>query len=487
MLLEKIIERRNNNPEKIVLLQNEKQINSKDFISDIINTASYLEKIGIKAGDFIAILSSNTLEFIINIFALWVLNAVPVLLNPKLTKDEIKESIKFAGCKFLIGRSEDRKICIENIRFISSFTQNYYEEKAYNFTTNLNDTAVIIFTSGSAGKAKGVVLTFHNLVQSALTGNRILNQNENDRWIASLPFYHVGGFSIIIRAFLFGTSLIIPPSLKNDDLIFSFDNYKPTLASLVSTQLLRILNSDFSPPDSLKYVLLGGGFTDTEIISSALSRGWKIIKVYGSTETSSFVTAVDCSSSFKIFSAGKALYPNEVFIINENGDKLAAKNLGEIVVKSPAVMKEYLFNTEETEKILKKGLYFSGDIGYLDDDGYLYVETRRNDLIISGGENINPQEVESVILKYPGIEEACVVGIEDKEWGHAVAAALIFKKNAIINIDNLRVFLKEKLPGFKIPKMYYTFDEFPKTSLGKIQKEKVKENIINIIKKNYEI
>ena len=188
-------------------------------------------------------------------------------------------------------------------------------------------------------------LTFNNLYYSASNGNQILNQTEHDRWLASLPVYHIGGFSIFIRAFLFSSCVIIPKSLQTEDIIYSMQNYNPTLASFVSTQLKRLIDLKIRPNEELKNVLLGGGFINDDLINDAIKLGWKVSKVYGSTETSSFVTALSFDEILNgNKSSGKPLKNNFIKIIDERGNDLQPNASGEILIKSQSVMKGYLNN-----------------------------------------------------------------------------------------------------------------------------------------------
>lgn len=459
------------------IISNGAKISYHEFEKKVKNTSSYLKNKGIDEGDNVAIISENHPDFILLVFALWKIKAVPVPINVKLLSKEIEEQIKFADCRFVLV-NKNISVSLNHISIkdrIISFPFNAEpSENTPGKKFNENDTALILFTSGSSGRSKAVMLSFTNLINSNSIGNQILKQNKNDRWLASLPFYHIGGFSIIIRTFLTGSSVIIPDSLRNEDLIKAIKKYTPTLASFVSTQLQRLLEKNIEPNKELKNVLIGGGFTSDKLSIEAIKKGWKITKVYGSTEVSSFVSAISVKEILKKpSSCGKALTPNEILVINEKKENVPANTRGEIIVKSPSVTKGYYKNPKETGRKLINHFYYTGDIGYLDNEGYLFVEARREDLIISGGENIIPKEVESAILIHPSIEDVFVFGLDDYEWGQEAAAAVVLKKNEEINSDELKKFLKNKLAGYKIPRKIFFIDEIPKTFLGKVQKEKL--------------
>jgi o-succinylbenzoate---CoA ligase len=456
----------------------------KQLDGKILSTIQSLLKIGIKRRDKVAILSENSTEYVITILSLWKIGAVPVPLNIRLLQNELEELVLFAGCTFLLANDTISIPGVNVHKFPFEKTTNAINELNINAASGtpdkfkMSNTAVIIFTSGSTGRPKGVVLTFNNLLQSAFNGNKLFNHQKEERWLASLPFYHVGGFSIISRNFFYGTTLIIPESIKTEDIIYVIENLKPTLTSLVTTQLQRLMDAGCKPNPELRHILLGGGFIEPALVNEALEKRWNVTKSYGTSETASFVTMLT-SEEFrnKPLSAGKAIPPNEIFIVDGNYNLLPNNKIGEIAIKAQSVAKAYLNNEEESKRKFSGNIFYSGDYGCLDEDGYLFIEARREDLIISGGENIIPFEVESEIKKYPGVKEVCVFGIEDKEWGHIIAAAIEDENNIII--DDLREFLKNKLPSFKLPRKIFILDELPKTELGKIQKGKIRERFNN--------
>jgi acyl-CoA synthetase (AMP-forming)/AMP-acid ligase II len=257
-------------------------------------------------------------------------------------------------------------------------------------------------------------------------------------------------------------------------LIKALSKWQPTFISLVTTQLKKIVDDEVSPNPELKNCLVGGGFSDIEIIRKAYDLGWPVNIVYGSTETASFVTALlKDEIIFKPNSVGRAVPTNKIFITDNKGNELKPFEIGEIVVQSNALMSGYL-DQYETERVIKDGNYHTGDIGYLDEDEYLFVEGRKNFLISSGGENVNPVEVEKVLLQHPQIKEAAVFPLKDKEWGEIITAAIVLKnKSDNLSYDDLKIFLQQRISGYKVPKKIFFEDQLPKTELGKIEKEKL--------------
>lgn len=442
----------------------------------VLSNASYFITKNISVGDRVGIIGLNDVDFVINILALWQISAVPVPLNTKLTGKEIEKQILLANCSSILTQKEFYEKVKNTSKKIIDYPINAYD---YNFFTvkdklELNDAAVIIFTSGSTNKSKGIILSFNSLYNSALGSNQLLRYTHSDRWLASLPFYHVGGFSTITRALLFGIPIIIPDSLSTEDLIQALNKWQPTFISLVAAQLKKIVDDEISPNPELKNCLIGGGFSDIEIIRRAYDLGWPVNIVYGSTETASFITALlKDEIIIKPNSVGRAVPTNRIQITDVEGNELKPFEVGEIVVQSNAIMSGYL-NKIETEEVIKDGNYYTRDIGYLDEDEYLFVEGRKNFLISTGGENVNPVEVEKVLLEHPFISEAAVFPLKDKEWGEIIAAAIVLKnKSDNLSYDDLKIFLQKNIPSFKIPKEIFFEDQLPKTELGKIEKEKL--------------
>lgn len=440
----------------------------------VLETACSMMESEIKMGDYVPIISDNNEDFVVIVLALWLIDAIPIPINTRLHTFEIEDLMAISGSKkILVHKNLENKF-----RFSQKLIFPFPKSQKNNFSIkSLNDenkTAVVIFTSGSTGIPKGVMLSFHNIIRSIEIGNKILNQSSGDRWLASLPFYHIGGFSIITRTLLAGASMVIPDSSDIKDFIKSIKKFKPTLASFVGAQLKKLLDEKIIPYNEIKNILIGGGFVDDALTDTAINQGWKISKVYGSSEVSSFVAAITSDELIgKIKSSGKAIPPHEVLIVNENREILPPNSVGEIAVKSDSVFQGYLNNEVETKNKLAEGIYYTGDIGSFDDDGYLFVHARRNDLIVTGGENVNPLEVEKYILQGESIKDCCVIGIEDKTWGQIVAAAIV-STDRTISEESIKNFLRDKLAGFKIPKKILFVDYLPRTPLGKVEKEKIK-------------
>jgi O-succinylbenzoic acid--CoA ligase len=244
---------------------------------------------------------------------------------------------------------------------------------------------------------------------------------------------------------------------------------------LVSTTLQKFLAEKVYPDKNLKYIFLGGGPSEDQLTLDAIEQGWPIVKVYGSTETCSMVTALLLNEvKQKPDSVGKALGTNKIKIKimskNDSDDFCGSGEVGEIVVSAQALFIKYYNDQLATDSVLKNGWYHAGDYGWIDQDGYLYVSSRRVDLIITGGENVSAIEVESAIRTNSFIDDVFVFAMNDETWGQIVCAAIVSKK---LSETEIRNFLKEKIAGYKIPKRFFFVENIPKNEMGKVKRSEL--------------
>lgn len=465
----------------IAIIDDNQQFTFSELTRLVIGTAKYLLNFGIKPQEYIPILSENSLQYVITIFALWKINAIPVPINTRLRNEEIISILDSAGCSRII-KSPEFEESISTFPSIEMKIESNSEVLEYQISANLNETAVIIHTSGTSGKPKGVETTNNNLFQSYLSETKEFHYSSDDYFLASLPFYHIGGIAIINRTLLSGGTLVIPKSLKQNDIVDSMQNNNPTIISFVPTLLSRLIDSGISPNKNLRHLFLGGGASSNNLIDSALKNKWPVVKVFGSSETTAMVTACYGEELKKNpSSAGKPLDDVELKILDESKRDLDADMIGEIAVKSQSIAKGYLNSEENWNDKIHDDYYLTGDYGFLDKDNKLFVVSRRTDLIISGGENINPREVESMINENNEISESFVFPIKDEEWGEISVALVLLENNSTLEKEEIVKYLKPKLASFKIPKKILIVNEIPRTELGKVNMEEVKRIFENKI------
>jgi O-succinylbenzoic acid--CoA ligase len=284
---------------------------------------------------------------------------------------------------------------------------------------DLDDPACIMFTSGTTGRSKGVVLTNGNLWWSAIGSALNLGHSSDDRWLACLPLFHVGGLAIVLRSAIYGIAAVVHEKFDPVAINQAIDADGVTIVSVVSTMLQRMLDERNSVPypPSLRCILLGGGPAPRPLLERCAAINAPTVQTYGLTETASQIATLPPEDALrKLGSAGKPL-PGAELRIEAEGRDMGPHDAGEIVVRGPMVTRGYLDGNMQGASTLKDGWLHTGDIGYLDEEGYLYVLDRRHDLIISGGENIYPAEVQAVLLDHPAVADAGVTGVSDAEWG----------------------------------------------------------------------
>lgn len=464
---------------KTALMLYDSNVSFEELYEKSISFSFSLKENGINPGDKVALLFNHSEEFIVTVNAMWLTGVIPVLINTRNKAEEIEHQLQFTGTKILITDT----INYDKVNFLP-FTRIFlFSEFQTQTKLEINNTefdpesvALILFTSGSTSKPKAVSHTFNNLYQSALLTNSVSSLSENNIWLASLPYYHIGGLMILVRALVTGASLSVPLSTNYIHIKESLIKFNPSHISLVSTTLKQLLDEKVTPNSNLKCVYLGGGRLDTSLCKLAIGSGFPIIKVYGSTETCSMIAALSVSDfSNKPESVGKPISNVIIKIISEHDEFLTAHNQSEIIIHSNTLMKEYYNNKEETSRKLKNGYYYTGDFGWIDNDGYLYIDVRREDLIVTGGENVNPKEVEQFLIQLPSITDTFVFAEPDDKWGQIVCAVVVSNRN--ITEDLLKEQLRNMMANYKVPKKIYFLDHIPRNELGKVEKQKLIDSL----------
>ncbi|HLP60329.1 MAG TPA: o-succinylbenzoate--CoA ligase [Candidatus Deferrimicrobium sp.] len=438
----------------------------------VSRAVTFLEQKGIRRQTRVALVGRNSWEYIVLLSALWRMGAIAVPLNFRFPPGRIDEILKRQGIDHIIagaadamnfkesGTTIDWEECIHYLHYVQQDTPLSGHKQI-----DLNNQAAIILTSGSTGIEKGVLHTYGNYYYNALGSNENIKLAPGDRWILSLPLFHVGGLGILFRCFIAGATVVLPQETEKESLEDSFKIYRITHASLVSTQLLRLINQleadgSYGSFSHLKALLLGGSGFPAALIHKALSLNLPIHTSYGLSEMASQVTTTPPGApADKLFTSGKLLAHREL-LIDENN---------EICVKGKTLFKGYVEGTVITRpwgNESRGGWFHTGDLGRIDADGYLTVLGRRDNMFISGGENIVPEEIEAILNELPEVEQVVVVPVANEMYGFRPAAFLKLRGNAMVTKDYLLNHLQEKLPRFKIPDFFYLWPEgFEQTSL----------------------
>jgi o-succinylbenzoate---CoA ligase len=305
-----------------------------------------------------------------------------------------------------------------------------------------------IMTSGTTGSTRAIGLTYGNHLWSAVGSAFKIGVDPGDRWLCCLPLHHVGGLSILMRCVIYGTGAVVHDGFDVDRVAESLSDDGVTVVSLVPTMLGRLLDAavDLSGP---RAILLGGGPVPIEVIEEAAGRGANVVQTYGLTEAASQVTTLEPQESQrKLGSAGRPLLTTHLRIHG-----------GEILVQGPTVAPGC---ADEDDWL------HTGDLGRIDEEGFLYVEDRLDDVIVTGGENVVPSEVEEVLLRHPGVADAAAVARPDPEWQQAVTAVVVLRDGARASADELQRHCAGSLSGHKVPKRVEFAPELPRTASGKL-------------------
>ncbi|MGP4109224.1 o-succinylbenzoate--CoA ligase [Virgibacillus sp. L01] len=430
--------------------------------------AQKLAQLDIKQESHIAILSNNNVDMVIAIHALSYLGAVAVMLNTRLTEEELAYQVSDAEVSHVLAQSHDTNFSVPVYTFSEVKT---LQEKTVALRTeiNLDDRFTIIYTSGTTGFPKGVVHTYGNHWWSAIGSMLNLGLNNNDKWLNALPIFHVGGLSIFVKSVIYGMPVYLVEKYDKRSVHDAIKSKGVTIVSVVTLMLRELVEQlgDNLFPDAFRCVLLGGGPAPKSLLEQAKLRNIPVFQSYGMTETSSQIVTLSPKDALnKIGSSGKPLFPAQLKI------DAADKSIGEIHVKGPMVTNGYFRNEAATEKALTDGWLATGDLGYLDDDGFLYVVDRRKDLIISGGENIYPTEIESVLSEIDTVREAAVVGMSDDKWGQVPIAFVVSVDNSV-SAEVILEYASQKLAKYKLPKEIHFIDQLPRNASNKIVKSKL--------------
>jgi O-succinylbenzoic acid--CoA ligase len=478
-------------------------------------TAQRLRALGIAEGDRVALLAANSAAFAQAVFGAARAGAVLVPLNLRLTRPEIEWQLADCDPAMLVTDREEwlgtgarphpdplpegegiRKLLTGTVEIpsvagapsprrlhvvpLEDVALAPLGELKTEWSYDSDAVQCIMYTSGTSGRPKGAMLTYGNFFWSAFGSMTQLGIHEDDRWLACLPLFHVGGMSILFRSVLNGTTCVIHNGFDAARANEAIDKDGVTIASLVSTMLIRMLaeRGGRAFPPSLRCVLIGGGPVPRELVDKGLKLGIPIAQTYGLTETASQATTLRLSeATARPGSAGKPLLPVALRILREDGSECVPLEAGEIVVQGPNISPGYWRQPDATAQAMRGGWLHTGDAGYFDSEGYLYVLDRRDDLIVTGGENVYPAEVESVLSTHPAVREAGVYAMPDATWGQTVAAAVIPEPGAEVSVEALQAYCRERLAGYKVPSRVLFTEDLPRTASGKLLRRELRRSL----------
>lgn len=439
----------------------------------------------------IALWAENSVSMAIHLFALSALGIETVLLNTNLTEREVTEQMESTGVQTLlmsekmtqilraqkgacdieitdVSRSSHRQstavlqyLCFSKDIDFNPISLKHSDE---NLEWDPSDEKVfcIINTSATTGKFKSVPVRWSQIEAHVKASANVLGVEEDDNWLVVLPMFHVSGLSIILRTLYNGTRATIREKFSEQVVLEALETEEVTMVSLVPTVLQRIVERIQAP--ALRAILLGGEFIPMPLLQECVQRNLPVYKTYGMSETFAQSTTFSIQEyPNKLASVG---YPLEGVTIDiRNPDE---EGVGEVWLSSPMLMKGYL------NKELIQGAFNTDDIGYLDDDGFLYLLNRRKDIIISGGENIYPKEIEDVLYGMNGILECAVIPVSDPKWGQVPVLCVVTNCSE----EDISQYLMARLAKYKVPKHIVYYDVLPKNSMGKILRQTLIQQIL---------
>ncbi|CUU12626.1 o-succinylbenzoate--CoA ligase [Limosilactobacillus reuteri] len=424
-------------------------------------------------GSRVGLLATNTLMSYKLALAIMCSGRTIVWLNWRLAGEELERQIKDSGLQLCL---------VENSLWRSGMTNPFKSYSAF-LITNADPgelipvfksdwVASIMYTSGTTGKPKGVLQTFGNHFYSAVSSALNLGLSSADKWLCVAPIFHISGFSIIMRGLIYGMTVRLVEKFRAEEIERILANETVTIMSVVPFMLKKLIqqqnktNTHYN--SAFRCMLLGGGTIDRETLEICLQRSIPVVQCYGMTETCSQIVALrSVDALLKLGSVGQPLFSTQLKLSKD----------GEILLKTPALTPGYLNLPNKLPSKMIDGWYRTGDIGHLDKEGYLYIDGRADEMLISGGENIFPQEVEQVYQRYPQINEVAVVGQNDSVWGQVPVAFVVSDRR--LSTTKLMNYGYEHLARYKVPQHYIFVSELPKNASGKIRRFMLQEKLNN--------
>lgn len=458
-------------------------VNNCEFLNSVVISAARLASAGVVAGDVVGIQLPNRAEFVVAMFAAWRVGATVTPIIPWLTEDELSHQIDDADA-ILVVREDEALYAPTHVRIVtlSELSSLPFDIKFQERRPSQEDVALIIYTSGSTGQPKGVELTHDNITSMATSLVQVLALSASDHSLLVLPLFHVNGIIVSVLApLLAGGQTTMIGRFSSSTFFDTVDRVRPSYFSGVPSifAMLDALPAEIDPDtSSIRFAICGAAPMSVELITRFEERfRLPIVEGYGLSEATCASTINPFDGKRKAGTVGIPLPGQSVAIMDPYGLSLPDGSIGEVVVKGPTVMRGYRNRAEETRQAIKNGWLYTGDIGKIDPEGYLILVDRSKDIIIRGGENIFPKEIESVVYRYPGVAEVAVVGRTHPIYGEVPIAFIVDRPGQTTDPEAILEHTRQSLAKFKIPAAILKVDSLPRNPVGKIDKPRLRSSL----------
>lgn len=486
-------------PQKAALIFKEQTVTFAELEAHVARFAGILQDAGIGPGDRVAFQLPNGPQAVYCYLACFCAGAVGVPLDMMLKSDEVRSCLEHSGAKLFITRprrSADPQQLRTDLpglaRVLTVGTESGDENDmdalfdaarpAYTpVTVQPDDPALIMYTSGTTGRPKGILLNVRHLNGSPEAMKHFVDLTDGDVKLAAIPFSHIGGFIYIQNCIHFGITLVIMDRFQPFEFLANVERYRVTCFHIVPPMynaLLTLKEIERFDLSSLRWVVVFGAPSSPDILERfhRYIPNAKLLNGWGMTETTppNTVTPLD---SDNIRSVGKPAPNCRIRIVDELGGECPAGTIGEIVISGWVVMAGYYKDPEETQRVMRDGWLYTGDLGRFDEEGFLYIVGRKKEMIKVAGQIVYAPEVEAALMKHPQVIEAAVIGVDDPLKGEAVRAFVVLDQEAGLSADDVRDFCREHLANFKVPQQIVIKDSLPKNRTGKIDKAALQEEV----------
>lgn len=454
------------------------RLSNREFHSRVLVAAGVLADLGIGPGDVIAIMQPNQVEFVVAMFAAWRLGAAVTPINPGLTSKEATHQISDSRAELVVNESGETVVAGVRSLAVSSLEEG--QPHVGEVSDDPAELALLIYTSGTTGLPKGVMLDHANIESMAEMGRQSIKVTAADHCLLMLPLFHVNGIVVsILTPLSAGGHVTIRKRFDINTFFGDVEQLRPTYFSAVPTiyAMLNALPGEVKPDtSSLRYGICGAAPASAELLKSFEARyGFPLVEGYGLSEGTCASTINPFDGVRKAGTVGLPFMGQRIAIADPNGRHLPNGEIGEVLVQGPNVMRGYLGKPEETAKTIVNGWLHTGDLGRIDEDGYLSIVGRSKEMIIRGGENIYPKEIEDALGDFPGLLEAAVIGAPHETFGEIVIAYVALRSGFTASAAALDEHCAGRLTRYKRPSTINIIDSLPKNAMGKIDKPKLRE------------